>query len=135
MALLIMLVHPAVIHAEGIKYVEIFDPKQDKVVKVVQVDKDIYNMISVWIKNVDGIYGKNDPVTGDGYAVRIPLDPAIKVQGRYLNALVNEVYIIIPQKDQPFFMIFENKNKLSCFSFTGDIDILSKVLGFNLKGG
>lgn len=81
---------------------------------------------------MNGIYGKNDPVTQDGYAIKIPLDPAVKVQGKWLNALINEVYIIIPENDPPFFMIFQNENKLSCFSFNGNIDTLSKVLDFNL---
>lgn len=131
--LFVMLLHSTIIHAEGFKYAEIFDPKQDKVVQVVQVDTTIYNLIASWIRNINGIYGKNDPTTDDGYAVRIPLDPAVKVQSKWLNAHVNEVYIIIPEKDPPFFMIFENKNQLNCFPFTGDIDELSKVLDFKLK--
>jgi len=122
-----------VIHAEGFKYVEIFDPKQAKVVKVVQLNTEINNMVSTWIKNIDGIYGKNNPVTEDGYAIKIPLNPSVKVQGKWLNTLVNEVYIILPENDPPFFMIFENKDKLSCFPFKGDVNTFSKILDFNLK--
>ena len=133
MALIIMFIHSTVIHAEQFKYVEIFDPKQEKVVKVIQLNAEIHNMIVKWIKDVDGIYGKNNPITDDGYAIRIPLDPAVKVQGKYLNALVNEVYIIIPENEAPFFMVFESEDKLSCFPFNGDIDKLSKVLNFKLK--
>jgi len=129
----IVLITPKVVLADGFKYVEIFDPKQDKVVKVVPLSTEIYNMASTLIRNIDGIYGKNDPVTEDGYAIKIPLNPSIKVDGKWLNALINEIYIIIPENNPPFLMIFEDKNRLSCFPFNGDIDKLSKVLDFNLK--
>ncbi|WP_411682907.1 hypothetical protein [Clostridium thailandense] len=131
--LFIILLYSTVVYAEGFKYVEIFDPKQNKVVKVVQVNEELHNVVANWIKNINGIYGKNDPLTDDGYAIKIPLDPAVKVRGKSLNALVNVVYIIIPENDPPFFMIFEDENKLCCFPFNGNIDMLSKSLDFKLK--
>lgn len=131
--LFIMLTHSTVFATEGFKYVEIFDPKQDKVVKVVQLNTEIHNMVVSFIQNVDDTYNKYNPLTDDGYAIRIPLYPAVKLQGKYLNVLVNEVYIIIPENNPPFFMIFENESKLTCFPFKGDIDALSKILDFKLK--
>jgi hypothetical protein len=133
--LLILFMHSTVINAEIFNHAEIFDPKQNKVVKVIQLNTEIHNIVSSYIKDVDGIYGKNNPVTDDGYAIKIPLNPAVKVQGKWLNALVDEVYIIIPENEPPFFMVFEDKikNKLSCFPFKGNIDTLSKVLDFDLK--
>ena len=87
-----------------------------------------------WVNGIDGVYGKNDPVKDDGYAIKIPLDPAIKVHTKLLNAIIDEVYIIIPKNNPPFFMIFENKDKLTCFPLHEDIDKLSKILDLNLKG-
>ncbi|MBC8059977.1 MAG: hypothetical protein H7Y18_04855 [Clostridiaceae bacterium] len=133
MVLLIMILYSTVISAEGFKHVEIFDPKQDKVVKVVQLNTEIHDLVEGWMKEIDGIHGKIDPFTDDGYVIKIPLDPAVKVQSKWLNASVREVYVIIPQQDTPFFMIIEDKAKLSCFPFNGDIDKLSKVLDFKLK--
>lgn len=134
MFLFVMLLNSTVVRAEGLKYAEIFDPKQEKVVKVVQLNPEIHNMVESFIKNVDNIYAKSEPLTDDGYAIKIPLDPAVNVQRQCLNALINEVYIIIPKNDTPFFMVFENEDKLLCFPFKGDINSLSKVLDFNLKG-
>jgi len=133
--LFIMIMKSVVISAEGFNFAEIFDPKQDKVVKVVQVNTKIHNMVGSWIKNVDDIYGKNNPLTDDGYAIRIPLYPSIKVSGKWVKTFVHEVYVIIPESEPPFFMIFENENRLLCFPFKGDIDELSKVLDFKLKVG
>jgi hypothetical protein len=61
--------HTKYANAEDFKYVEIFDPKQDKVVKVVQSNAEIHSIIGSWIKNLQGIYGKSDPLTDDGYAI------------------------------------------------------------------
>ncbi|MGV8982657.1 hypothetical protein [Clostridium sp.] len=130
---LFIMMYSIVVSAEGFKYAEIFDPKQDKVVKVVQMNKKIHKIVSSSIKDVDVLYGKYNPLTDDGYAIKIPLYPAVKVQGKCLNALVNEVYIIIPENVPPFFMIFENSDKLLCFPFKGDIDKLSRALDFELK--
>ncbi|MBX4263608.1 hypothetical protein [Clostridium estertheticum] len=133
MSLFIMLLHSTVASAIGFKYVQIFDPKQDKVVKVVQLNDEIHNMVVSSIKDVDSLYPKSKPLTDDGYAIRVPIYPAVKVQGKCLNALVDNVFIIIPQHDAPFFMIFEDDNKLLCFPFKGNVSTLSKILDFKLK--
>jgi len=130
---LFIMMYSIVASGKGFKYAEIFDPKQDKVVKVVQMNTKINKIVASYIKDVDVLYGKYNPITDDGYAIRIPLYPAVKVQGKYLNALVNEVYIMIPENALPFFMIFENSDKLSCFPIKGDVDKLSKALNFKLK--
>jgi len=120
-------------NAQDFKHVEIFDPKQDKVVKVVQLNTQIQSIITNWIKNIDIIYGKNNPITDDGYAIKVPLEPAIKVNCNSFNAIVSEVYIIIPKTEPPFYIVFEDENKVSCFPFNGDINILSDILDFKLR--
>lgn len=133
MFLFIMILNPKIIFAERPINIEIFDPKQDKVVKVVQMNKVINNMVISWVNGINGINGKNDPVKDDGYAIKFPLDHPVRVQNKWLNAIVKEVYLIIPEKDPPFLMVFENENRLICFPFTGNITELSKVLDFKLK--
>lgn len=131
--LLAMLHNPQAICAERSINIEIFDPKQDKVVKTVQLNNEINNMVKGWINGIDGIYGKNNPVKDDGYAIKFPLDPPVQVQNKWLNAVVKEVYLIIPEKDAPFIMVFESEYRLVCFPFTGNIAELSKVLDFKLN--
>ena len=131
--LFIMIMHSTAISAEGFKYVEIFDPKQEEVVKLVQINTEIHKKVASWIKDVDHIYGKSNPLTDDGYAIRIPLDPGVKVHGKWVKTIVHEVYIIIPEKGASIFMIFDNEDKLLCFPFNGDLNELSKLLDFKLK--
>jgi hypothetical protein len=133
LSFLVISLHSLPISAQDINYVEIFDPKQNKVIKVVQLNPEIQNMVAGWITNIAGMCGKLDPITDDGYAVRVPLNPAVNVHSKWLNAVVREVYIIIPEIDPPFYMIFEDENKLMCYTFNGDIDKLSSILGFKLN--
>jgi len=130
LSLFVIFLHSTCVNAEGFKDIEIFDPKQDKVVKVVQSNPQIQNMITSWITNLEGLY-KNDPATDDGYVVRIPLDPKVKCKS--LNALVSEVYILIPENEPPCYLIFEDENKLLSLPFNGDMDKLSKILDFKLN--
>jgi hypothetical protein len=134
LSLIVILLTSIDVKAETFTYVEIFDPKQDKVVKVVQSNPQIQDMVTSWITNIEGIY-KNDPATDDGYVVKIPLDPIVKVNSKALKASVSEVFILIPEKDPPCYLIFEDENKsvLSSFIFNGYIDRLSNILGFELK--
>lgn len=120
------------VSAQDFNYVQIFDPKQDKVVKAVQSNPQIQNMIAGWITNIEGLY-KSDPATDDGYVVKIPLNPSVKVNCKSLNALVSEVYILIPEKEPPCYLIFEDEDRLLSLVFNGDLDMLSKVLDFKLK--
>ena len=119
--------------AKGFKYVQIFDPKQDKVVQLIQLNSEIQSLVQSYLEDIDTIYSKNDPIPEDGYAIKIPLDPAFKAQKKCLNALIKEVYIIIPKKEPPFIMLLEKETKLICFPFRGDIKTLSKALNFNLS--
>jgi hypothetical protein len=134
MLILLIIFLPSIpISAKGSPCAEIFDPKQNMVVKSVQVDSEIYDMVKSWVKSIDNFCGKISPVAVEGYKVRIPLVPPIKVNKQSLNAEVSEVYIIVPQDKPPFFMIFEDKNKPSYFKFYGNIDSLSKALDFKLR--
>ena len=55
-AFFVIFLHSIALKADTFKYVEIFDPKQDKVVKVVQTNQQIQAMITDWITNIDGLY-------------------------------------------------------------------------------
>lgn len=120
-------------YAQGSPFAEIFDPSHNKVIKSVRVDSEIYDLASGWVKSIDNLYGKINPSSIKGYKVRIPLDPPIKVNKKSLNSNINEVYIIVPEKESPFLMIFEDKNKPSCFKFHGNIDDLWKAMDFKLE--
>lgn len=133
LVLFIILLHPQMFHAEGHQHIEIFDPIQNKVVKVVEPTKDINDMVVGWVNGIDGFYSGIDPIKDDGYAIRFPLNPSIQVQNQWLKTTVKEVYLIIPEYNQPFFLVFETEDKLVSFPFKDDISKLSNVLDFKLR--
>lgn len=131
--LFIMILHPQVIHADNQEYIEIFDPQQNKVVEKVPLSEEINNMVADWIKDIAEIYTTVNPIRDDGYAIRFPLNPAIEMKNKWMNTTVEEIYLIIPEKDPSFLIVFETENKPVFFLFPGEIDKLSDVLDFQLK--
>lgn len=133
MLLIFVFIYSVDVHAQEFKYVEIFDPKKDEIIKVVQLNSEINKLAQSYLNSIDGMYYKNDPATDDGYAVKIQLQSPVKVNKKNLNGVINEIFIVIPEKEQPFMMIFENENKLLPFPFKGDVNNLSRALDFKLK--
>jgi hypothetical protein len=118
------------IAAKGSPCAEIYDPAQKKVIKSVQVDSELYDLAADLVRSIDNFYGRISPAAVEGYKIRVPLDPPVKVNKKSLKASVSEVYIIVPQNKTPFLIIFEDKNKPSYFKFHGNIDSLWKALDF-----
>ncbi|MCY6370777.1 hypothetical protein [Clostridium ganghwense] len=131
--LVIVLLSSTNIYAQGYRHIEIFSINQDKVVKVVQSTSEIQKLAVNYLEGIEGVYGKFDPVPSNGYAIKIPLESPVKIQGRWLNAFVDEVIIIFPEQEDPFLMIFENENRLVCFTFKGNTDALLNSLDFELN--
>jgi hypothetical protein len=121
------------VHAEVNTNIEIFDITQGKVVKELQSDSKIEEIAINYLKGIRGVYGKFDPIPHKGYAIGISLESPVKIQGKWLNALVNEVIIMFPEHEPPFLAIIDNENKLVCFYFQGNTDILLKHLDFKLN--
>jgi hypothetical protein len=127
--LLILIFFSKCAYAADFKYIEVFDPKQNKVIKVIQLNDEFQKLATGYLQGIYSIYGKLEPFPDNGYAVKIPLDPAVKVnKGILLNSLVNEIYVIIPEDGPLFMAVFENENKLMCFCFEGDKNLLMKKL-------
>ena len=119
--------------AKGSPCAEIMDPMQKTVVKSVQMNSEIYDMLKSWLTNMDNYCSKLNPAEVEGYKVRIPLDPPVKVNKQSLKGDISQVYIIVPQTKSPFFLIYDNKNMPSYLKFNGNIDSLSKALDFKLR--
>ncbi|WP_055667890.1 hypothetical protein [Desnuesiella massiliensis] len=118
--------------AEEFRYIEIFSIDEGKVVKLIQSNSEIESLVYNYLNAIDGVYSKFDPVPKEGYAIKLTLNPSLKVQSKWINCFVDRVIIMLPTNDNPFLMVFENDNKLVCFTFKGDVDSLLKSLNFSL---
>lgn len=130
--IIIVFLIPINAKAEEFRYIEIFSIDEGKVVKLIQSNSEIESLVYNYLNAIDGVYSKFDPIPKEGYAIKLPLDPSLKVQSKWINCFVDRVIIMLPTNDNPFLMIFENDNKLVCFTFKGEISSLLKILNFNL---
>lgn len=133
LVLFIILVCPQFIYANSYEDIEIFDPQLDKVVKTVPMNQEINNMVKDWIDEIDGICQSIDPIRDDGYVIRFPLNPAIVIENKWMDTIIEDIFLIVPEKETLFFIAFNTENNPVCFLFPGEIDKLSNLLNFQLK--
>lgn len=131
--LIIILIVPSCVHAQQVKYVEIFSPKQNKVIKKVKLTPEIEKLTLDYLNNIDSLYGKLDPVTEDGYAIKVPFSKPITIKNKWINSTLNEVFLLIPEKEPPFILLFENGDRMLCFPLNGNVEALSKALNFTIE--
>ena len=131
--LIIILFYSINVHAEGNSNIEIFDITKGKVVKVLHVDSKIEEIAINYLKGINCVHGKFNPIPKEGYAIAIPLKTSVKIQGKWLNAFVNEVIIMFPKLEPPFLVVIDNDDRLVCFGFKGDTEFLLKILNFKLN--
>ncbi|WP_144512165.1 hypothetical protein [Bacillus sp. FJAT-22090] len=82
------------------------------------------------IEEVDGIVKKFNPIPNKGYLVKIPLTQSLRLENKWVNTLIDEVFIIIPQEEKPYLLIFDNEHKPYFFTIKTEIDPLLKTLTF-----
>lgn len=129
--LVIILLHSSSIYADEFKKIEIFDSSKNEVIRQVKLSGKIQELIVTYLNELDGVYAKNNPIPDDCIAIKIPLDPTVKIQNKWLNASVDEVIIIVPKNEQSFLIAFDDKDNVICFPFKENIDVLLKNL--NIK--
>jgi hypothetical protein len=64
--------------------------------------------------------------------VKIPLERSFPLENKWVNALIDEVIIIIPEDEKPYLLIFDDENKPYFFTFETKIDTLLNTLSFSL---
>lgn len=84
------------------------------------------------IKEVDDVLKKMNPFPDKGYMVKIPLEPSYQLENKWVNALIDEVIIIIPEDEKPYLLIFDDENNSYFFTFETKIDTLLNTLDFSL---
>lgn len=132
--LIIMILFPINVCAKDYNNIEIYDIKRDRLIKVVESNSEIENLVINYLQGIDGIYAKLNPIPMEGYAIKISLDSPLILQNQWINTIVEEAIIVLPKEKEPkaFFIIFEQENKLMCFTFKGDVEVLLEKLQFKV---
>jgi hypothetical protein len=111
------------------KNVEIFDIKKGKVIKMLQSNADIQEEANDYLMRITNIVSKYNPVPDKGYIIKIPLSPNILIQNKWLNQVVDEVFIISPLEGEPYLMVKEEGKRSLFLTFKGDLRKLNNMLG------
>ena len=120
-----------IVSAESITNIELLDIEQNKIITI-QAKPKIQLEAKKIIKEVNGVVKKINPFPNKGYMVKIPLKPPLQLESKWVNALIVEVIIIIPEDEKPYLLLFDDENKPYFFTFKTDIDTLLNTLEFSL---
>lgn len=129
--LCIIVFHPQLLQAENHQeFIEIFDSHQEKVVKTVQVDDQINKMVKNWLNEINQVYQSINPIPNNGYAIRFPIISYIDIENKWLNKDIEEVYLTIPNNEDPCLIVLTVDKQVNFFEFPGDLTELSDLLDF-----
>ena len=117
--------------SESNNEIQIFDISKGKVVKKMNTTPSLQEQALQIISSITGLYTKVQPFPEKGYIVRIPVDPALKVQNQYINATIDKIYVIFTEKEPPIVLILDSSEKPFVYDFNWKTDELEKQLDFN----
>jgi hypothetical protein len=122
----------SLVNAQSNKNIEIFDIQKDEIIKTVSTSFIIQLEVQKYIKEINNIVRKLKLIPDKGYIIKIPLEPSVQLENQWMNALIDEVIIIIPEAEEPYLLTFDNENKPWFFTFETRIDTLITTLEFAL---
>ena len=111
-------------------YIEIFDVKEERVVKSVLSNDKIRNEVEKYLKEITSIYVKIKPIPNNGFIIKIPLYPPIDIDNEFFNYQISIVYLMFPENESPYLMIFDKESHPFFYNFSGNTDLLLKYLNY-----
>ncbi|MDQ0156634.1 hypothetical protein [Robertmurraya andreesenii] len=113
--------------------IEVFHINEGKVVKEVPANDTVHKEVEGILKGITDIFREFEPIPKSGQMVKIPLDPAIKVENQWFHALVSEVILIFPEYENPHLMLFDDENNAFFFTFDASVDRILDELKLKLN--
>lgn len=105
------LINLFIVSAQSIANIELLDIEKNKIIKTTPTNPKIQLEAKKIIKEIDNILKKINPIPDKGYMVKIPIEPSFQLENKWVNALIDEVIIIIPEDEKPYLLIFDDENK------------------------
>ncbi|WP_409271837.1 hypothetical protein V1499_19595 [Neobacillus sp. SCS-31] len=116
--------------AQTNRQIELFDIAKGKVVMTAQPNPKVHEEVGKFLAGITGAYPKLNPVPREGFIIRVPLEPSVKVKTQLFTGPVDEVIIIFPAYENPHLMFFDDKGRALAFNFKGDTAKLLELLNF-----
>ncbi|MBS4175044.1 hypothetical protein [Bacillus sp. FJAT-49736] len=118
------------VSAQTHKQVEIFDIEQERVVKKVPVTPDIREEVKQLIERTTSVYPKIKPIPNKGFMIKVPLHPAVHIQNQWLRGKVDQVILIFPPNEHPFYLVMDKRHRPHLFNIEGETDTLLEMLDY-----
>jgi hypothetical protein len=111
-------------YATHLSKIEIFDVRNERVIKLVANSQEIQGEIQQCLKTIKGITKRLSPITKDSKIIKIPIQPSIMVNNQWMNTLIDEVKLILPTSGPPLIMLFDDENRPYFLEFDYDVKTL-----------
>lgn len=121
---------PQFVYAQDYMEVEIYNFDKQKIEKTVEVTPEIKKLAANYLSNINGVYGKFNPVPESGFGVKIPLEEPIKITNDFVNQEVDLVIVMFPKHESPFLILFEKNDNIMCYTFKGNTRKLLKLIKY-----
>lgn len=118
------------VSAQSITEIEIFDIENNNITTIPSNPKIQLETKKI-INEIDNIVSKFNPIPDKGYLVRIPLTPSFQLENKWVNTVIDEVIIIIPEDEKPYLLIIDYENKPHFFTSKTEMHTLLKTLDFS----
>ncbi|WP_078427168.1 hypothetical protein [Alkalihalobacterium alkalinitrilicum] len=130
-SLLIVLAIATSANAQTNNKIEVFHIENEQVIKIIPSNEEIQQEAKSFIDGVTNIHKKFDPIPNRGYMVKVPLEPSYKVENQWFNDFVDQVIIIFPDNEDPYLLLFNEKNSPIFLTFKGSTDKFLEKINFN----
>ncbi|MFX3624676.1 MAG: hypothetical protein ACE3JP_11655 [Ectobacillus sp.] len=115
------------------KNVEIFDINRGTVVMITPVDWEVQKEVEGYLAGITSLYKGVRPIPEQGFMIKVPLEPSVKIENEWLHDLVSQAVLIFPKGERPYVMVFDDENKMYFFYFKGSTRELLNHLNFHLE--
>lgn len=129
--ILLSLLTPLATNAQNTNDLEIFDIHKGKVIHRIPTNEEIQHEVEVYLEEISDVLHKFDPIPKSGHMIKVPLEPGITVNNEWVHTLLNEVIIILTEKEEPYLMLFDDENSVHFFTFNGEVSTLLEILDFH----
>lgn len=114
------------------KKIEVFDVKAGKVIKSLEFNQEVQDEVLQNIANISGLFVKVNALPVDGYIVRIQFDAPANINNTWVNSSniynVSDAFIIFPEKESPYILLFDEQKRPFFFCFEGKYDVLKAYI-------
>ena len=79
-----------------------------------------------YAKSITGPFKNLNVVPKDGYMIKIPLSKPVSITNQWLHTTIDEVLILLPLKEKPYIMLYDDENNPHFYYVKGKPGLLLK---------